>query len=185
MAKSKNNVVTYGLSGKIGDLLIFRQKDGQTIVAKVPQQSGKVSKKQKAQRKRFQQAVIYAKAAINDSETGELYRTADRKGQNPISIAVADFFNAPDIEQVDLSGYSGSAGDSIRINVTDDFAVKSVQVEIVNTGGIVEKGEAVQTSDSWWTYVATCENNSIETTRIVVSASDLPGNITKEEYEKQ
>jgi hypothetical protein len=54
MAKSKNNVVTFGLSGKIGDLLVFRQRDGQTIVAKVPQQSGKVSEKQKMQRKRFQ-----------------------------------------------------------------------------------------------------------------------------------
>jgi hypothetical protein len=129
--------------------------------------------------------VIYAKAAVKEPETGELYKAAVKKGQNPISVAVADFFNAPDIEHVDLSGYSGSVGEKITVNVTDDFTVKSVQVEIVNTYGIVEKGEATQTSDSLWSYVATCENNSIETTRIVVSASDLPGNLTKEEYEKQ
>jgi hypothetical protein len=39
MAKQERNVVTYGLSGKIGDLLVFRQRDGKTIVSKVPQMS--------------------------------------------------------------------------------------------------------------------------------------------------
>jgi hypothetical protein len=43
MAKSKNNVITFGLSGKTGDLIIFRRRDGQTIVTKVPHVSSKVS----------------------------------------------------------------------------------------------------------------------------------------------
>jgi hypothetical protein len=33
MAKSKNNAVTRGLSGKAGDLLVFRRRDGKTVVA--------------------------------------------------------------------------------------------------------------------------------------------------------
>ena len=115
MAKQKNNVVTFGLSGKVGDLLVFRQKYGQTIVAQLPQKSRKVSAKQKAQRKRFQQAVIYAKAAVDSPETGELYRAAAKQGQTPNNVAIADFMNAPDIEHVDLSGYTGSAGDKILI----------------------------------------------------------------------
>jgi hypothetical protein len=41
------------------------------------------------------------------------------------------------------------------------------------------------TSDSWCSYVTSSENNSIETTKIAISASDLPGNPTKEEFEKQ
>ena len=86
MAKQKNNVVTYGLSGKIGDLLVFRQVAGKTVVAKMPQQSGKVSDKQKEHRKRFQQAVIYAKTAMSSPETGEQYRAGAKKGQVPISI---------------------------------------------------------------------------------------------------
>jgi hypothetical protein len=32
MAKQTGNVVTHGLSGKIGDLLVFRRKDGKTIL---------------------------------------------------------------------------------------------------------------------------------------------------------
>ena len=34
MAKSVNNIITHGLSGKIGDLLVFKQVDGKTIVSK-------------------------------------------------------------------------------------------------------------------------------------------------------
>ncbi|MDR2423828.1 MAG: hypothetical protein LBD59_03785, partial [Prevotellaceae bacterium] len=166
MAKSKNNVVTFGLSGKIGDLLVFRQKDGQTIVAKVPQQSGKVSEKQKAHRKRFQQAMIYAKAAVNSPETGDLYKAATKKGQTPINVAVADFFDAPDIEQIDMSGYTGAIGDVIRIDASDDFMVTSVNVKIVNVDGDVEEGEAMQNAGTWWIYTATHENNSVETSKI-------------------
>lgn len=38
MAKSKNNVVTHGLSGKIGDMLVFSQRNGQTIVGMAPKE---------------------------------------------------------------------------------------------------------------------------------------------------
>lgn len=120
MAKSKNNVITFGLSGKIGDVLVFRQMSGETIVSKIPKKSSKVSAKQKKQRKRFQQAVIYGKAAVDSPETGELYRAAQKKGKRPMNVAVADFLNAPDIEHVDLSGYTGSVGQSkILISVSD------------------------------------------------------------------
>jgi len=30
MAESKNNIITHGLSGKIGDLTVFSQRDGKT-----------------------------------------------------------------------------------------------------------------------------------------------------------
>ena len=181
MAKQKNNVVTYGLSGKIGDLLVFRQVDGKTVVSKVPQQSSTISDKQKEHRKRFQQAVIYAKTALASPETGELYKAGTKKGLKPLNVAVADFFNAPDIELVDLSGYSGSEGEDIRINVSDDFMVKSVSVTIVNAEGLVEEGEAQPVSDFLWIYTTKQNNGSPESSRITVSASDLPGNVTVKE----
>ncbi|MDR1527008.1 MAG: hypothetical protein LBS46_04965 [Dysgonamonadaceae bacterium] len=71
MAKQERNVVTNGLSGKIGGLLVFRQKYGKTIVAKAPVRSGKASKKQTAHRQRFQQAVIYAKATVASPLAGD------------------------------------------------------------------------------------------------------------------
>jgi hypothetical protein len=50
MAKQRGNVVTHGLNGKVGGLLVFRQKDGETIVSKIPEPSKKVSEGQKKQR---------------------------------------------------------------------------------------------------------------------------------------
>ncbi|MCD0479267.1 hypothetical protein LPB90_12440 [Chryseobacterium sp. LC2016-29] len=48
MAESKNSIVTHGLSGKVGDLLVFRQRNGKTVVSKVPEDStGELSDKQK------------------------------------------------------------------------------------------------------------------------------------------
>ena len=181
MAKSKNNVVTHGLSGKIGDLLVFRQRYGQTVVSKIPQQSAKSSDRQAAHRKRFQQAAFYGKAAIDSPETASLYKAAATKGRTPFNVAVADFLNAPDIVHVDLSGYAGNVGDRIAVDATDDFAVVSVKVEIVNENGVVEEGEAVRDVGYRWIYTATQENNDTATSKITITASDLPGNLTERE----
>ncbi|MDR1897462.1 MAG: hypothetical protein LBR10_11795 [Prevotellaceae bacterium] len=184
MAESQNNVLTFGLSGKIGDLLIFRQKDGKTIVAKVAEPSKKASEKQKETRKRFQQATLYAKIATAMPETKDLYAEGakKRRGTTAYNIAVADFFNAPDIEMVDVSAYTGAEGDTIRVIASDDFAVKSVHVQINNAdGSLVEEGEAVHSVGNLWIYTATQRNESLDGDKIVITASDLPGNTTTEE----
>jgi hypothetical protein len=183
MAKQKNNVVTHGLSGKIGDLLVFSQRDGKTIVSKVAQRKAKATKKQKAQRKRFQRAILYARAIIH-SEKGQVYQdvAAKKGGVSGYNIAVADFLHAPDIENVDLSDYKGKIGNEIRIEATDDFAVESVHVEISSANGsIVEEGNAVKNESGIWIYTATTDNTILEDNRIVITASDLPGNLTTEE----
>jgi hypothetical protein len=54
--------VTHGLSGKVGDLLVFRQRDGKTVVSTVPHACGKVSDAQLAHRRRFQHAAVYGNA---------------------------------------------------------------------------------------------------------------------------
>jgi hypothetical protein len=181
MAKSVNNVITHGLSGKIGDLLVFRQRGGKTVVANVPRKSNKVSEKQKEQRRKFQLAVLYGQSPENQ----EIYREkAAKKGRVPFNVAVADFLKAPDIEQVDLSGYTGQPGDTIRIRVTDDFAVAGVTVRITNPDGSpVEEGEAQSDPFGYeWTFTAARTNDSLEGDKIEIFASDIPGNITGDEY---
>jgi hypothetical protein len=182
MAKSQNNVVTHGLSGKIGNLLVFRQRDGKTIVSKMPEQSKTASEKQQKQRKRFQKAVLYAKSVFASPSTEALYAKMTKKGKNPFNVAVADFFNAPDIETVDLSDYTGTPGDEIRIMASDDFAVKSVHVQIINADGSqVEEGEAAHSAGDLWIYTAVQNNENLVGDKIIVTASDLPGNIAEKE----
>jgi hypothetical protein len=184
MAKQKGNVVTHGLRGKVGGLLVFRQVDGETIVSKIPESSKNVTEGQKKHQKRFQQATIYGKSAVSDPQLKELYDAAakKKKGLTAYNVAVADFLNAPDIENVDLSAYTGAAGDEIKIIASDDFAVKAVQVSISNVDGtLIEKGYASQSLGNLWIYHATQDNNNTDGDKIVITASDIPGNITTEE----
>ncbi|MDR2287370.1 MAG: hypothetical protein LBE04_07850 [Prevotellaceae bacterium] len=94
-------------------------------------------KSKKKSRKRFQKATIYAKGAIDDPQIREQYDavTKKKKGLTAYNVTVADFYNAPDIEEIDLSGYAGDAGDEIKIIASDDFKVISVHVEIINADG--------------------------------------------------
>jgi hypothetical protein len=182
MAKSQKNVLTHGLSGKIGDLLVFRQVDGKTIVSKMPEKSKTASEKQKTHRKRFQRAVLYGKSALAAPSTGALYAETSKKGKKPFNVAVADFFNAPDIETIDLSDYRGAPGDEIRIMASDDFAVKSVHVQIINADGSqVEEGEATHSAGDLWIYTAVQNNENLVGDKIIVTASDLPGNTAEKE----
>jgi hypothetical protein len=184
MATSENNVITHGLSGKVGDLLVFSQRGGKTIVSTAPRKSGTESEAQKEHRRKFQRAVLYGKAAISDPATGDLYaaKAVTQKRQS-FNVAVADFFNAPNIESVDVSDYTGRPGDIIRICATDDFTVGSVTVGIHNAdGSLVEEGAATPDSTGYlWTYTATAVNNSLTGDRILITASDIPGNTVAEE----
>ncbi len=182
MARSKNNVVTHGLSGKVGDLLVFSQRNGKTFVGKVPKESTKeLSEGQKAHRLKFQKAVLYAKSVLNDPAKKELYEEGvDRsKGQTTYNVAVADLLNAPDIESIDLSAYTGNVGDVIRIMVTDDFGVEEVKVKIENgDGSLVEEGNAVN-SGVEWIYTATVQNTDLVGDKVTITASDAPANLSE------
>ncbi len=182
MAQSKNNIITHGLSGKIGDLIVFSQRGNRTIVSKAPrEQTGEASTKQKEVRSRFQQAVLYAKSVMSDPASKSAYAdVADQeKGISAYNIAVADLFNAPEIEEINLSLYTGNLGDVIAVKVTDDFKVVQVKVSIHNADGtLVEEGAAVEQGTEW-IYTATVKNDNLAGDKITIQASDLPENISE------
>lgn len=96
---------------------------------------------------------------------------------------MADFFHAPDIKDVDLSKYVGKIGETITIQATDNFKVTEVSVSIFNADGTeVEHGLAILSANGIdWVFTATAQNASLNGDRIVIRASDLPGNVTEEE----
>jgi hypothetical protein len=182
MAQSKNNIITHGLSGKIGDLIVFRTLNGKTIVANKPaERKGAPSEGQKQNQKRFQQAIIYAKSAVADPALKEEYKAAAKEGESPYNVAVADFMHAPDISEVNVSKYNGKAGGKISITVTDDFKVAEVFIIILNQDGTeVEEGSAQPTPGGVeWIYTATANNDSLTGDKIIIRASDLPGHTTE------
>lgn len=182
MAKSVNNIVTHGLSGKIGNLLVFSQRKGKTIVSMAPRKSNKETDKQKEHRAKFQEAVIYAKAAVKDPSIQDGYKEeAKEKGLSANNIAVADFLKAPQIESIDLSGYKGKKNDLIKIKAYDDFKVEKVTVKIENADGtLVEEGNAA-VEGLYWVYKAKENNADLSGDKITVRAYDVPANMSEKQ----
>nr|WP_018676203.1 hypothetical protein [Riemerella columbina] len=182
MAKSKNNVITHGLSGKVGDLLVFSQRNGKTIVSKVPKKSNKVTDKQKEQRVRFQEAVLYTKSISQKPDLQKLYEEeAKNKGLSINNVAIADFLKAPHIEEIDLSHYTGKKGEPIKIKAFDDFKVKKVTVRIENSDStLVEEGEAEE-EGLYWVYTTTSNNAELSGDKITIRAYDFSDNMTEKE----
>jgi hypothetical protein len=57
MAKVGDNIVTTGLSGKLGNLIVFRNRGGKTYVAKAPKKKQtEWSEAQEQHRLKFQEA---------------------------------------------------------------------------------------------------------------------------------
>lgn len=91
---------------------------------------------QLAAQERFRQAAPYGKMVMADPETKALYeKAAKAKGKPVFSPTVADFFNAPSVDEVDLSGYAGAVGDEIVIRASDDFDVVGVSVALTDAEG--------------------------------------------------
>lgn len=182
MAESKNKIITHGLNGKVGDLIVFIQRNGKTFVSKVPKdRTGDYTDNQKAHQLKFQKATLYAKSVMNDPAQNQIYSAAAdaSKGISTYNVAVADLLKAPDIESIDLSAYTGKVGDTIKIMVLDDFAVKAVTVKIENAdGGVVEEGSAID-SGFEWLYTATANNSDLAGDKITIKATDNPANLTE------
>jgi hypothetical protein len=184
MAESKNNIVTHGLSGLVGDMLVFRNHAGKTIVsAKPKERTGELSEAQKMQQGRFQEAILYGKSVLADATLKAEYKAAAPEGVTAYNVAVGDFLHAPNIKSVDVSKYTGKPGETIEMEISDDFRVADVKVAIYNPdGSVVEQGNAKQQPNSLkWVYTATAANDSLSGDKIVIRAYDLPGNVSEED----
>lgn len=182
MAKIRKNIVIQGLSGSLGDQLVIKQdKAGRTIIAASPtvDPNRTYTEAQQAQQEKFREATTYAK----DAKTQEVYQEkAEGTPKTPYNVAMADWFHAPEVQEIDVEGWTGEAGEVIRIKAVDDVQVTQVTVLITNNSGtVLEQGAAVNTGSGWWTY--TTQSSSAEASRIVASARDLPGNVAQLEWE--
>jgi hypothetical protein len=179
MAKSNNNVITHGLTGTIGDMLVFRQRAGKTIVSNIPHKSEKEpTAQQQAVRSRFQQAILYGKTITQNNTDKAAYGAVAAPGQNAFNVAVADFFHAPDIQEINVSGYTGNKGEFILVKAMDDFMVVDVQVRIEDSNhNLVEQGSAIQESDGiTWKYETTNPQGTVSGFKITVFVHDKPAN---------
>ena len=181
MAKVKLNPVLEAIRGKVGDL-VFRRLDSEEFVGRMPDRTGiQPTANQLAQQERFRLAVLYGKAALADPDTKAIYEAAaDRKGEPVFALTVGDFLNAPAVNEIDLSGYTGQTGQTIRVRASDDVEVRGVTVTIRNQiGTVLEQGNAVWIiANGAWGYTTTTTVAQGQSVSIEVSATDRPGHKT-------
>lgn len=181
MARVGKNIVTQGLSGMIGGTIVFRQVGDQTIVGQAPAKQDRTpSEDEKARRIKFGKAILYGKSAVSNPTSKELYQKQADDGQSAFNVAVADFMHAPEIDEVDLSNYTGEIGSTIRVRASDDFQVIRVYVKIEGQDGVVfEEGEAVADPNGLdFNFTAKKKNVSLTGDKITIEVNDLPGNET-------
>ena len=176
MAKSLNNIVMYGASGKLGNQIVFRQgKGGQTIIAAKPAAGRSFNPTQQAHQEAFREAIAYARSAKDEA----IYITKSQgTTMNAFNAAVADWFNKPEVLEINIDNWTGDAGQIIRVKAQDDTQVTKVHVQIADAqGNIFEEGDAEQTDGLWWDYTTTTNvEGDPATANVKATARDLPGN---------
>lgn len=179
MAESKNNIVTQGLSGLVGRMLVFRQTATKTVVARRPSKSTKPpTAAQTAIKDRFRDAAYYARTAITDPAVKAVYQALAKPGQSAYNVAFSDYFTAPVIRDLDVSGYSGLVNQFIKVKASDDFGVSEVKVSIFSaTDELIEEGPAVLAANGVdWSYKTTSANAGLAGSKVMAVAKDLAGN---------
>lgn len=181
MSKSSNNVVTHGLSGMVGGMLVFKQVNGKTIVAQRPRKSSKApSTDQLERQQKFKEASLFAKSIIQDPLYKPLYESLAGNGKSSYNIAFADYFKSPVLSGANLSGYTGEIGQTITVQAIDDVKVQEVNVIVKKADGtVLESGEATLLPNGLdWKYECTVANAELSGTLVSFTARDVPGNVT-------
>ncbi|MBI2757380.1 MAG: hypothetical protein HYX49_01735 [Chloroflexi bacterium] len=188
MAKVKLNPVLEQIRGQVGDLVFKRYGDEMVVGRKSDRTGLQPTEAQLEHQERFRQAVLYGRLVMADPQKKASYEQAAKaKGKPLFSLTIADFFNAPVVDEVDLSAYTGAAGDPIVVRAHDDFKVTSLRVNVSNAGGQeIESGEAEETpaKSGRWVYTASTAVPAGTNVRIAVTVSDQPGGTGEATAEK-
>jgi hypothetical protein len=178
MAEVFDNIILEGLRGSLGDKLVLRRgRGGKTIISAKPvfAPDREFSAAQKAHQQAFRAAAAYAKSAKGENV---YLAKAEKTGQSAYNLAVKDWFNKPEILELDITGWSGQAGQAIHIKAIDDVQISRVSVVITNGNGtLLEQGNAGPGEASWWTYMTTVSTKGDR--QLEVAALDMPGNEAK------
>ena len=177
MAKVRNNIFVRGLSGAVGDQFVIKTtRSGKTIIANMPSfgEDRVFSEAQTSHQSAFREASAYAHSA----KTQPVYvERANATNSIPYNVGISDWFSKPRVLEIDVQGWTGQAGEQIRVRAQDKIHVAGVQITIEDQDGMrFEEGEAVQAEGLWWTYITTSAVPPAASRRVIAVARDLPGN---------
>jgi len=174
------NDLTDGISGRVGNKIVFRVVKGRTLVTRRPKRTAAPTELQLQHRERFQQAARYAKEKMLDPAAKAVYdQIAEGQAYNSaFSEAVRDYLTLPKVVGVNVGAYSGAAGSVLGVKVSDNVKVITLNVSIRDaSNNVIESGNASHTpGDMEWKYTTTTAIPSLSGVKIIVTAIDRPGN---------
>lgn len=185
MAIIKDNIIMEGVSGMLGDVVVFRQLRGKTIMANKPRKPRFQSELQRENRVRFRRAAAFAKHAMQDPQKKAYYQAKARKLKlpNAYTAAITDYMRKPVVTAIK---HHGKAPGSIAITAGKaGFALSSVTVSLVNADGTpLTAGAAVlrdKQKNEWtaklapdlWTVFKAGDQKHVW--RLMVTATDHTG----------
>lgn len=176
MAKVKLNPVLERVRGQVGDV-VFKRYNDEVIMARKPDLTGRTpTEGQAAHREQFKLAALYGRTVLADPQKKAVYDAAAKSKYVPaFALTIGDFLNAPVVDEIDLSGYTGKTGETICVAASDDFEVTGVEVSITDANGaVLEHGPAAAQNGSW-SYTATTDLTAGQPVSIVATATDRPG----------
>lgn len=179
MSESKNNPITFNMSGMFGKLVVFRSRLGRTFASMRPKATtNPISEEQQNHRTWFKDATTYAKTAIKDPEVKKVYTDLAGPFQNAYNVAVLDYSGIPEVKSIDVSAYTGTIGNKILVRAVDNCKVAKVHVVIKSSAGVtIEEGDAVmQFNELDWLYTATKANSTPAGSTVNATVYDLAGN---------
>jgi hypothetical protein len=183
MAKTSENDLTRFYRGKFGTNMVYRMVDGISILQRSPDFSRtRWSKAQKAWRKEFGKATVYAHRANADPELRAYYHKKRKPLCNAWNMAMSDYLNNPSIESVETPDFKGKKGDKVLVYADDNFAIASVLVFILTSQGIeIESGLAPYNyDDGSYDYILQGDIPNPRNCKILVKVRDVPGNQVRE-----
>lgn len=179
MAQLYNHIVILGSNGLVGGQFgNYKTRVEKSLLAHKPllDDYRKADEARQAHDAAVRESTTYA----NFSQTQDVYiNKAKRLGVTPYYIALADWFEAPQVLEINVDRWTGKIGQTICVKARDNVKVERVSMVIRDANeNVLETGEAVQSEPGslWWNYT-TKKPVSITPFPIVeATAYDLPGN---------
>ena len=158
---------------------MFRRFGSEMILAQAPTTIGReATEAQTAHRERFKLAALYGRVVMADPVKKSVYESRARSKNIPIfALCVGDYLTPPEVKDIDLTGYTGKAGETIRITAVDDFEVIDVDVAITDASEqLVEAGPAMRDpATGGWVYTTSIDVPAGERVSVEVTATNRPG----------
>jgi hypothetical protein len=179
MANIYGNAFFRGLTGAFSDQFItYETHTGKKIITRKPLFDDTRDYVESMQAS--QAAILEATTYANFSKTQDVYLEKELEtGVTAYNLAIADWFVAPKVLEINVDRWMGKIGQRIRVKARDNVKVARVTLVIRDSqGNVQETGAAVQSEEgsAWWNYTTRSLIPLIPFPSVQAIAFDLPGN---------